>query len=108
MNKRQRERERERERERQREKDRDTERLRERQRDRETERDTETERNEDGGIKPITYLFIPANYLGRLLPLILFSCIYRYCVGQKLLICIRYLYMSIFPGSSYKPRRHRT
>ena len=100
MNKRQREREREVERERQR--------HRETQRETERQRDTETERNKDGGIKPITYLFIPANCLGRLLPLILFSCIYRNCVGQKLLICIRYLYMSIFPGSSYKPRRHRT
>ena len=28
---------------------------------RDTEGDRETERNKDGGIKPTTYLFIPAN-----------------------------------------------
>ena len=49
MNKRERERERERGRERKTETQRDT------------ERDRETERKKDGGIKPTTYLFIPAN-----------------------------------------------
>ena len=42
-----------------RERERGRERKTETQRD--TERDRETERNKDGGIKPTTYLFIPAN-----------------------------------------------